>query len=444
MADDDDAVAVEAALDGDASAPIGDPAQAMDLQRQRRVHLLLTAYLTSAAPEQVYASIRASTSGSRRERIAEAIGERVGRPMRHPGWRWPALWPTGLIAAAAVVLACGLWFGRPAAPAQPETSTAIRLATAPSGVLVQRAGRLVAAVPELELETGDTIESPTDGAEIVYADGSRFRLAAGTRLLLQGDTGGRRLRLAAGLVTASVAPQPPGKPLVIAGRHGQAEVVGTAFTFAEDEIGTRLHVDHGLVRLSASGAALLVAAGTQALAVRDRPPEVASALTSNAWAVRMTDVCDLADAWGLKTGRDTELTLVHDRPATGTACLRLDIRRGDDQPNWGTRGRLLTLRADDRALRFQLRVERAEPGAEIVVQVHEADHGVQVLAQWPVAASAGWRTVVVPIPPPERRILTSEPHRVAWQPERVQSVFIGARFAALTVCVDQFDVLEGR
>ncbi len=448
---------IERELDGDGVDIGDDPALPAELARQRRVHLLLTAHLDLRARDQAYAVIRSAISGSRRERIAQAIGRQAGRQMRRQRPTPPMVRRLVWLAAALVLVALGAWGLLPAPvpgpealadhqPATPKQDimAEVQLVTTSPGLSLRRAGHDQPAVAGLALQPGDSLLAPAIGTELGYADGSRVRLAAGTQLDFLPVDQGKRLHLAAGGISASVAIQPAGAPLQISGKSARAEVVGTIFTLVEEPLGTRLQVDEGLVRLHGTGAVLDVPAGSQGLATRQGTLVAFTPFSTAGLETRLSDGFESLAAWNIKLGGRMERTIVTDAPAEGKTCLRLEFRHHPQEPGHAFRGRELALTKADRAFRFRLRVERADPGAEFLLQVRASDGDVWTLAQWPVAAGGGWRTVLVPIPAPGQAPSAKESPVGHWQAQQMKTVFFGAEHASLSVSVDQLEVLEQR
>ena len=94
-----------------------------------------------------------------------------------------------------------------------------------------------------------TIETESDAAtaEIGLADGTRFNVHGGTRVLFSENLS--KLLLKRGTFTASVAKQPPSRPLRVRTPAAEVEVVGTVFTLDARPQQTNLSVAKGRVRL---------------------------------------------------------------------------------------------------------------------------------------------------------------------------------------------------
>ena len=95
---------------------------------------------------------------------------------------------------------------------------------------------------------GGTIEglAPDSWFELQFHDGSTVMIS-GTSLLTFADLGQKRLRLREGRLSASVEPQPDGKPMLIHTRSAVLKVLGTQFDVEADLASTVLTVSEGKV-----------------------------------------------------------------------------------------------------------------------------------------------------------------------------------------------------
>jgi hypothetical protein len=121
---------------------------------------------------------------------------------------------------------------------------------------------------------GDAVVVPP-GASVAfrYDDGTRLEADAGSRLVLEAgpltpDGAAKRVALWMGLLSAFVARQPAGRPMVFATPHAEAQVLGTRLALAAGAADTRLEVTEGRVRLTraADRASVEVAEGRFAVA----------------------------------------------------------------------------------------------------------------------------------------------------------------------------------
>ncbi|MDG1896314.1 MAG: FecR family protein [Fuerstiella sp.] len=97
---------------------------------------------------------------------------------------------------------------------------------------------------------GGTIEgmAPDSWFELQFNDGSTVMIS-GTSMLTFADLGQKHLRLREGRLSANVAPQRVGKPMLIHTRSAVLEVLGTQFDVEANLDSTMLNVSEGKVRL---------------------------------------------------------------------------------------------------------------------------------------------------------------------------------------------------
>ncbi len=97
---------------------------------------------------------------------------------------------------------------------------------------------------------GGTIEglAPDSWFELEFRDGSTVTIS-GASVLTFADLGQKQLRLREGRLSANVATQPPGKPMLIHTRSAVLRVLGTQFDVEADLATTVLSVSEGKVRL---------------------------------------------------------------------------------------------------------------------------------------------------------------------------------------------------
>jgi ferric-dicitrate binding protein FerR (iron transport regulator) len=171
-----------------------------------------------------------------------------------------------MLAAAAVVivaLSAGLIYqlgypeGGMSAPGniatQPHISDeSIASITGLSGSMIWTGdrGQIVRDVRTGMKLAGGTIEgmAPDSWFELQFNDGSTVMIS-GTSMLTFADLGQKRLRLREGRLSADVAPQQPGKPMLIHTRSAVLEVLGTQFDVEANLASTSLNVSKGKVRL---------------------------------------------------------------------------------------------------------------------------------------------------------------------------------------------------
>jgi len=103
----------------------------------------------------------------------------------------------------------------------------------------------------LGLPTAAGVETvgPSSFAAVRFPDATRLELGGDTIVSELADANGKRLRVSRGQVSADVARQPEGQPLVFVSPHAEAKVLGTALTLVVDPGSSRLEVVEGRVRL---------------------------------------------------------------------------------------------------------------------------------------------------------------------------------------------------
>jgi len=119
---------------------------------------------------------------------------------------------------------------------------------------------------------GGTIEgeSPDSWFELEFNDGSTAMIA-GTSTLTFSDFGQKELHLRRGSLSASVVPQPDGKPMLIHTRSAVLKVLGTRFEVEAELDSTAIHVSEGRVQVKrlSDGRTIDVLANHRVLASAD-------------------------------------------------------------------------------------------------------------------------------------------------------------------------------
>lgn len=154
-----------------------------------------------------------------------------------------------LVAAAMIMIAAGLHFARPAGSPGPRSIATI---SGLSGSL-RWTGDGGQVSRDLEIGTklsGGTIDglSPESWFELKFNDGSTVMIS-GTSMLVFSDRDQKVLHLKEGILSASVQPQPTGKPMLIHTRSAVLEVLGTKFEVDAGVASTVLNVSEGKVRV---------------------------------------------------------------------------------------------------------------------------------------------------------------------------------------------------
>jgi hypothetical protein len=265
---------IEAFLDGGLPAPelqgfIADLQTDPKLRREfsacLRMHGLLHAALDRDVDCERLAEVVATAirTGDRpfESRVMEQIQKREIRGRSRLPWTRIAA-----VAAAGLVLAIGTYFSL-------HVPSPARFASASPDVVVERGREKVAAAAGVSLQGGDTVTVPPKGwASIRWPDGTTLEIAPDSALVMK-EGPGKKLLVSLGRVSADVAPQPAGRPMILTSPHAEATVLGTSLSLAVSPEGTRLQVRHGLVGFSKGEGqpTIDVQSGQAAIAARGKP-----------------------------------------------------------------------------------------------------------------------------------------------------------------------------
>ena len=153
------------------------------------------------------------------------------------------------LAALAACLVVAVMFMPSVMKAEPLAT----ISAAKPGITLRRGDISLPVAVGTQLQPGDALAVPIGvQAEIRYADDTRVTVEPQTALVL-GTSGaepgaqGKRVTISSGQVTASVAKQPPGQPMVFSTPTAQAVVLGTRLTLVVSSLSTRLEVEQGRV-----------------------------------------------------------------------------------------------------------------------------------------------------------------------------------------------------
>lgn len=205
---------------------------------------------------------------SSQKQFVESVMSQVG-PERKQGvgrWKIPAL---TALAGALALLAAGLWFMRDEAMPKIVRVSAMGgsfLWTGDGGQVVNDISR------GIELG-GGTLEgmAPDSWAQLEYLNDGTTVTLSGKSLLTFSEYGQKELHLREGNLSADVAKQPPGRPMLIHTRSATMEVLGTRLDVEAQLTSTKLNVSEGNVRLKRlhDGSSLDVPAKHRAIAAAD-------------------------------------------------------------------------------------------------------------------------------------------------------------------------------
>ena len=199
---------------------------------------------------------------------------------------------------------------------------------------------LVAGVDGAAQRLGAAAEVAVDpgrGAALLYDDGTRVELEAGSALTVSGT----RVTLRHGRLAAEVAHQPAGRPFVIATPNATVTVLGTALDVATDGTESVVAVTRGRVAVERGDAARVeVGAGERSVVAAGEPLLARPAAALDGRLLRVGSgqaYATLADLPALAPGDVVELQPGTHRgawrlPAAGTALRPVTIRGAPGQP----------------------------------------------------------------------------------------------------------------
>jgi len=149
--------------------------------------------------------------------------------------------------AAMITLIAGIYIYRPRVEPRIATITLVDGAirwTGDGGQVSDNVG------PDREL-TGGTLESLSadSSATFEFRDGSAVTISGPSALTIS-DDGRKELHLREGNLSATVTPQPKGKPLRLLTPTAELEVLGTQFDVTAADTQTKITVNEGLVRVT--------------------------------------------------------------------------------------------------------------------------------------------------------------------------------------------------
>lgn len=269
----EDRAAVEAALDQD-------PALRQQVLAQASMESALRVSLGGRDTHaRIRDSVLAVVRGEQEDRLKRRVLADTAAPARtEPWWRGffqrPA-WVTGLAGACLLLVVAGWWFLRER-PAGPSELPSLVHAT---GASLSRAGRTSTWTAAYQPQPGDELQLGADRPGFLrYADGTVIQLQPGSRCRLAdsrlASQGGKQVTLLTGALSATVAKQASGRPLLLHTPHAVATVLGTSLDLSVATNETNLEVSEGAVALArrSDTSAVTVRAGEYATASPESVP----------------------------------------------------------------------------------------------------------------------------------------------------------------------------
>lgn len=181
-------------------------------------------------------------------------------------WKLLAL---STVAAGLAVLATGLWFMR----SEPMPNIVRVSAMGGSFLWTGDGGQVVNSIVSGSELGGGTLEglAPDSWAQLQFLNDGTTVTLSGKSLLTFSEYSQKELHLREGNISADVAKQPTGRPMLIHTRSATLEVLGTKFDVQAQLTSTKLNVSQGKVRLKRlhDGSSLDVPAKHRAVAAAD-------------------------------------------------------------------------------------------------------------------------------------------------------------------------------
>ncbi|MDP6545829.1 MAG: ankyrin repeat domain-containing protein [Phycisphaerae bacterium] len=198
-------------------------------------------YLKMARVHATLAADDLSESSEEAETACEACGDLSGAGGRPR--RWLAL--SGIAAAVAIALVAGFLLMRPSAEPAIATITEMNGALQWTG----NGGRVVRDFDAGSSLPGGTLESLSadSWAVLTFRDGSTVTVSGQSTLTISEDQQ-KQIHLREGSVSARVASQPQGCPMLIHTPTAKLEVLGTQLNVDAEAASTTLRVNEGRVR----------------------------------------------------------------------------------------------------------------------------------------------------------------------------------------------------
>ncbi|MBA3700637.1 MAG: FecR domain-containing protein [Planctomycetes bacterium] len=235
---------------------------------QRAMAALRTAPLQAAQDRVATAQIRAA-SGRARSPSSSTASHRRARPAPSRSHRTTLMqgtWAAATVAAVVIVL---VFAGRSAGDRDDAQVVAV------SGtVITSRAGRLDPVRDAMIISRGELVTIGVNSSlRLLWRDGTMLVCGADTRVQIEREGAGKRLRLLAGRLDADVAPQPVDAPLRITSDDAAVTVLGTRLSLSLRDTGTNVTVARGRVEVRRlSDGVVAEVAGGQQLAVAATGP----------------------------------------------------------------------------------------------------------------------------------------------------------------------------
>lgn len=178
----------------------------------------------------------------------------------------PVVTPEPIVPAPDVQAAPAPAKVQPTLPVRPPTEPVVRYWETVIAKIERAQGDVTILSGAVRLPTkagqpltwGQGLETGAAGSAILkYADGTRVELGPRTviwetsdRPAAKGEEGPKRIRVAAGAVTADVTKQAAGRAMVLMSAHGEARILGTSFKLIVELESMRLEMKEGKIQVT--------------------------------------------------------------------------------------------------------------------------------------------------------------------------------------------------
>ncbi len=179
-----------------------------------------------------------------RDLVDVQLAEKQQQARRRQASRW-----RGVVVALALLLLAGtgVWWWQ---VLQQPIGVIAEVTGIPS---LARGSRWQPVSEGMTIRFGDRLSTlPDQSLTLRYRDGTILQLAGDSSVALQGESSrkGKRINVAWGTLTADVAQQPAGRPMLIETPISNITVRGTRLWLSADDARTRLDVIEGLVEMA--------------------------------------------------------------------------------------------------------------------------------------------------------------------------------------------------
>jgi len=342
----------------------------------------------------------AATSASQRRSKISSITNAVKRRPTSKHRRGTSSWWTALGLAAAIVLVATFgisngWFSKHDPESNPLGSNApeiasISLSEGGARLISENSPGGVALASGAKLHSGDRIQTNDGGITLEYPDGTHIEIEADSEVLLLEEAGAKRVRLDQGELSASIAKQPAGKPMLFSTSQASAVVLGTKLVLAFADNSSRLDVTEGAVHFETDAA--------HGVEVK----QGFSALTRSGGSIALTPLTEPLPWKRAPFANRVAIERLEERTPKGRPVLKLSYEHhdiADNKKEYCMMSQPLAPAATSHSIRVAYFVLSATPNARINAVLTTKDHGSWFINEQNLSRVAPntWHEFVVPL-----------------------------------------------